>query len=128
MFAGLVAGPRSNIDMMDQGSFYGRRMHSDSTASAGWLPGTENYYTLHVDRQLPSADSVFINQKLDRILASLETQFKEIESIKSETTSMKTEIECLKQKGIESSCSSSTPSSAKKVTQRAIRKSNSKQC
>lgn len=100
---------------MDQGGFYGRRMRSDSTATAGWLPGAESYYPPRVDPPLPSTDSVVINQKLDRILASLETQSKEIESIKSETTSMKTEIECLKQKGIESSHSSGTPSSAKKV-------------
>ena len=85
--------------MADGGRFYGGsgRPFGDSA----WP--VDPYYT---PSHIPDPA---VSQKLDRVLALLETQGKDIESMRADAATMKGEIENLKQKSTESSSSSSTP-------------------
>ena len=84
--------------MADGGGFYGRRR---SFGDPAWH--TQPYYA-----SSPIPDPA-ISQKLDRVLALLETLGKDIESMRVDAATMKEEIEDLKHKSAESSSSSSTP-------------------
>ena len=84
--------------MADGGRFYGGsgRSFGDSAWPA------DPYYTPHIPDPA-------VSQKLDRVLALLETQGKDIESMRADAVTMKGEIDNLKQKSAESSSSSNTP-------------------
>ena len=88
-----------DVNMADGGRFYGRG--GRSFGDSAWP--IDPYYT-----PSPIPDPA-ISQTLDRVLALLETQGKDIESMRVDAATMKEEIEDLKQKSAESSSSSSSP-------------------
>lgn len=115
---------------MDGGTFYSRGgSRSDSSSlppsyhfSAG--PSTSPWVPDHAHCPPSLLPETSVNQKLDRVLMLLETHNQEIECIRADTSSLKSEVEQLKQRGLESNSSVDTPPSTKKLpTELSVSKS-----